>query len=218
MVCSPYATACSGSLRGSIDDAVAPRVVRFSRQPRDRALPASLLQQPFWDFEKELAGEPVFHLAVQRTLRGRLDRDALARAVTFLGARHETLRTTFTPIAGVLHQVIAPAGPELQLHDAPDGVAAAKSRAFARARVPYNLGAAPQFRPHLDRIGSDEHLLTLEFHHVAVDMWSLGLVWRDLRERVRGVLRVGDAPRVARARLRLCRFLGVAPRGGAAPA
>src|SRR5450755_531297 len=79
-------------------------------QPSTEAavLPASYAQQRLWFLDRLEPESAAYHVPVASRLRGRLDVAALGRALTALGERHESLRTTFTTIDGVPHQLIAP--------------------------------------------------------------------------------------------------------------
>src|SRR5438874_11635856 len=71
-------------------------------------LPASFAQQRLWFLDQLEGGGAVYNVPVATRLRGPLDVDALARAINMLVERHESLRTTFTLVDGVPHQLIRP--------------------------------------------------------------------------------------------------------------
>ncbi|MCA1681775.1 MAG: amino acid adenylation domain-containing protein, partial [Actinobacteria bacterium] len=135
-------------------------------------------------------------------LRGVLDGGALARALSGLVARHESLRTTFESVDGRGVQVVHPpcevqlpvldlAGlPEADRHAELDKVLAQE------ASRPFDLSRGPLMRARLVRLAADEHVLTLVLHHIVTDGWSDGILWRDLSELYRAEL-AGTAPQLA---------------------
>ncbi len=151
----------------------------LTRQPRDHhPIPVSPLQQVWLNFETEV-GAP-FNIPMAAEIRGPLDTSTLERVLSLLVARHETLRTTFVFIGGLLHQVIAePASVHLHVELVAD-LAEAELRADERRLAHFDLRVEQPFRAHLYRTASGEHLLLLVTHHVAVDEWSLGVLWDEL--------------------------------------
>src|SRR5436189_6142455 len=88
--------------------------VRTARpEPSDgrAVLPASFAQQRLWFLDQFEGGGAVYNVPVATRLRGPLDLDALERAIDVLVERHESLRTVFTLVDGVPHQVIRPPSP-----------------------------------------------------------------------------------------------------------
>jgi Condensation domain len=151
----------------------------ITRRPRDHhPIPVSPLQQVWLNFETEV-GAP-FNIPIAAEIRGPLDTSTLERVLSLLVARHETLRTTFVSIGGLVHQVIAePASVHLHVELVAD-LSEAELRAHERRLVQFDLRVEQPFRAHLYRTASGEHLLLLVTHHVAVDEWSLGVLWEEL--------------------------------------
>ena len=100
--------------------------------------------------------------------------------------RHEVLRTYYLRVDGRPVQKIAP--PELfripivDLQGLPE---AAREQEVARlaaaeAGSPFDLGKPPLIRARLLKLGPDEHVLLLNFHHIAFDGWSYGVFEKEL--------------------------------------
>ena len=70
--------------------------------------------------------------------------------------------------------------PLTDLTDEPDPEARAGEIAAAEAGRPFDLNQAPLFRCRLLRIGDEDHLLLLTFHHFAFDAWSQAVLLREL--------------------------------------
>ncbi|MFP5022126.1 amino acid adenylation domain-containing protein [Pseudonocardia phyllosphaerae] len=112
-------------------------------------------------------------------VRGPLDVDALRRALADLAGRHEVLRTVLPAPDGVPHQRIRDEiAVPLDVEDVPsDGVAA---RLAELSGTGFALDVEVPVRATVLRVGPDEHVLLLVFHHVAVDEWSVRILCDDL--------------------------------------
>ncbi len=150
--------------------------------PRRRKLPLSFTQQRLW-FVDRLEGQSVeYHLGEAFHLRGRLNYDALERAVGEIVSRHEILRTRFVEMEGEPVQVIQPvtsfAIPVDDLIGAEwDNIQTALERERNR---PFDLNEAPPLRMKLFRLGENEHVFLSTFHHIIYDGWSTGIFNREL--------------------------------------
>ncbi|HTQ79061.1 MAG TPA: amino acid adenylation domain-containing protein, partial [Thermoanaerobaculia bacterium] len=112
---------------------------------------------------------------------------ALVFAVEQIVRRHEALRTTFEAgPGGRPHQGIhLPAPLPLPLVDLaalPEALREAEALRLAReeAARPFVLARGPLLRTGLVRLGAERHLLTLTFHHIVSDGWSLEVFVREL--------------------------------------
>jgi amino acid adenylation domain-containing protein len=156
------------------------------RVARDGKVPLSFPQQRLWLMDRLHPGLPLYNIWAALRLRGVLDADALAEALTALVRRHEPLRTVFGEEAGEPVQRILPAGPvALPLRDLsalPEarGDAAMRERMQRWAEAPFDLQRGPLFRAELLRTGHDEHVLLLGMHHIVADAWSKGILFREL--------------------------------------
>ncbi len=145
---------------------------------------ASFAQQRLWFLDRLEPDRAVYNVPLVKRLRGALDVEALARALDSLIARHESLRTVFTVVEGVPHQLIAPSLPlELALRDlrgSRDAEDQAKRIANEQAGEPFDLSAGPLLRATLLQLADEEYILVLVLHHIIVDAWSLGVLTREL--------------------------------------
>ncbi|MFC6080602.1 condensation domain-containing protein [Sphaerisporangium aureirubrum] len=117
-------------------------------------------------------------------LAGPLDLAALARALTALTDRHETLRTVFVNSGGEPRQmVLARAEAPFTVVDLtgdPDGERTAREMALAAGSERFDLATGPLLRLTVYRLSPSEHRLLLVLHHIACDGGSLGVVAGDL--------------------------------------
>ncbi len=153
--------------------------------PRDRPPPASWAQRRLW-FLDRLEGGWHYNIPAAVRLSGVLDAGALARALSELVSRHETLRTTIAEIDGEPVQVVHPAASralpavDLRRLGAERRRREARRLAAGEARRRFNLSAGPLSRACLVRLGERQHALLLTLHHAVADGWSVGVMVREL--------------------------------------
>ncbi|MCB9718000.1 MAG: amino acid adenylation domain-containing protein [Myxococcales bacterium] len=150
----------------------------ISRRTTSGDLPLSPSQLRHWRYAQTNGGSSAFAVRAALRLRGRLDVDALRRALDEVVRRHESLRTTFHDVDGVLIQ---------RVHDTidldfavQDLGALSRSELGAREPVlvkeasdcPFDLANGPTLRIRLLRLGETEHILVYTVHHIAFDGWS----------------------------------------------
>ena len=159
--------------------------------PVDRSgpLPLSFAQARLWFIEQMDPGSPLYHVPSGMRLAGALDVAALERAVAEVVRRHEALRTVIRheggePVQVVMHDT----APEWRVVDLTGRDEEAETR--REAARPFDLARGPLLRACLLRLGAEEHVLLLTVHHIAVDGWSLAVVWREL-EALYGAFRAG---------------------------
>ncbi|MGW4892547.1 condensation domain-containing protein [Kitasatospora sp. NPDC004240] len=151
----------------------------------EAAGPAGIAQARMFRGHARAADPSLWNITLRITLRGRLDPDRPAAALTALVARHRSLRTRFTDGALGLLQQVRPAGPlALPLTDLTGLPAAEREEAVAgatrtEAGTPFDLAEPPLLRARLLRLAADHHVLLLTIHHIALDGWSLATLLAD---------------------------------------
>ncbi len=168
----------AAALEAPVPAACGPRLVPG---PEVGDHPASPGQRALHFLDRRTPGSHAYHLAGAAGLVGRLDREALGRALGDLVARHAALRTIFAEGPDGLVQRVAPeGGVELETLTAAgwserrlqDWIAAA-------ARRPFALERGPLLRAALLERGDQAPVLVLALHHLIADYWSLGVLLRD---------------------------------------
>ncbi|MEP7122426.1 MAG: non-ribosomal peptide synthase/polyketide synthase [Byssovorax sp.] len=173
------------ALGGGALAAIAPLTV-IAPEARAGDLALSFAQERLWFLAELEPNDPSYNIALVRRLTGALDRDALARALSAVVARHEVLHTVFAakdgrPVARVrpaeavaLPVVVLSSLPE------PEREAAVQREIAAEAQRPFNLATGPLLRARLLEAGVDDHVLLLTLHHIVTDAWSQGVLNREL--------------------------------------
>ncbi|HEX2207305.1 MAG TPA: amino acid adenylation domain-containing protein [Longimicrobium sp.] len=170
------------ALRGSKEDA-APEIVPV---PRDGALPLSFAQERMWFIDRVLPGTAVYSIPLRVRMRGRVDAEAMRRALEDVVHRHESLRTVFPSREGRPLQVVHPPAPfplavsDLSVLPADLAEREAQRRADEDARRPFDLATGPLFRAGLIRVAEEEWILLVNLHHVVADGWSIDILFREL--------------------------------------
>jgi amino acid adenylation domain-containing protein len=144
--------------------------------------PLSYGQRALWFIYRLSPESPAYNIARAVRLRGQLNAGALRRALESLATFHPVLRNTFegTP-DGPIQSALPDSRIWLQEEDAftwtEEGLI---KRLTEEANRPFDLGRGPVMRVHLFRRSPDEQVLMLSVHHIVADLWSFGIILRDL--------------------------------------
>lgn len=129
-------------------------------------------QQRFlWFLHQMVGGAPVYNVPFAMRLRGKLDVDRLSGALHGIVARHESLRTSFGDEHGVPFQTIRedPGGWELPVEEGSEDHI--QEWIDGQVRPELNLRESP-YRFALLRLGDEDHVLSIVWHHIVIDGWS----------------------------------------------
>ncbi|QQQ79078.1 amino acid adenylation domain-containing protein [Saccharothrix sp. 6-C] len=166
--------------------------------PRGAEAPLSFAQRRLWFLNRlEENATGTYNVPLAMRLTGALRVDAMRAALRDVVARHEVLRSVFPDVDGKPHQRVAdlpPGHPALEVVDLAEAdldrvLTAETDRGF-------DLAAEPALRAKLFRLGPDEHVLLVVFHHIAFDGWSIAPFARDLTDAYRARC-AGAAPDLA---------------------
>ncbi len=122
--------------------------------------------------------------SVTLSLRGRLQPEALTKAVNEVVARHDSLRSTFSD-NGLERLVTAELVLDITFIDL-SGLEQREKTARLTAFIAdergkiFDLRRGPLLRSRLIKLAEDDHVLCLTTHHLAVDGWSLGVLLSEL--------------------------------------
>ena len=112
---------------------------------------------------------------------------ALETAMNRIAERHEALLTTFRRDVHGVAQYVNPAAPRRhEHHDLRDFGALAASEAWRIAEVQFaelfDLERGPLWRTMLFQVDDNEHLLSIQLHHIVSDAWSRSIWMEELGE------------------------------------
>ncbi len=164
--------------------------------------PLSFGQEGLWLLDRLEPNLSAYNIPLAFHLRGLLDAECLARALSAIEERHEVLRTVFPADGGRPAQIVGPVRrPSLPTVDV-DALDKRSREERIREAIeetawsPFDLSAGPLLRAKLLRLGSEEHVLLVTVHHIVFDGWSSGIFWRELGE-LYGAFRQGREPSLA---------------------
>ncbi|GGP99436.1 hypothetical protein GCM10010249_17020 [Streptomyces roseolilacinus] len=157
--------------------------------------PTSSAQQRLWFLQQRHPESRAYTVTEAVWLRGRVDADALERALAAVIERHDQLRAVFEYRDDGLLQRVVPAARQpfrLARRSVPrDGL----RRWFAEeTAVAFDLAHGPAYRATLLELGGEERVLAFCVHHIVTDGWSAELFFSDLASAYRQVCD-GTAPR-----------------------
>lgn len=170
----------------------------LATRPREGSIPLSFAQEGFWILNELNPENPLHTIRLQLQLTGSLNPKALGKAINQIVARHESLRTTFQVLDGQLVQVIAPiitiTLPLIDLQTSVKTQQKAKLEAMIREEGQqfFVLEKGPLVRVTLVKLGSQEHVLLLSFHHIISDWRSVGVFLSELSIMYRGLTECCD--------------------------
>ena len=147
--------------------------------PRAHRIPLSFAQRRLWFLHKLDSDLTAYNMPVSHRVRGPLNMATLEEAINTIIRRHEVLRTAMAEIDGEpVQRIQSMAHFELPVVDLrPLSLHQAEKEALrifnADARQPFDCNEAPLMRAKLLRLGAEDQLLILNFHHLISDGASL---------------------------------------------
>jgi acyl carrier protein len=154
--------------------------------PRAGALSLSFAQQRLWFLDRLAPGSPFYNIPAALRFAGPLDAAVLARALSEVRRRHESLRTVFAEVDEKPVQVILAPEPlplpvtDLSALPLERREQEARRLASEEALAPFDLARGPLLRARLLRLADDEHLGLLTVHHIVSDGWSTAVLTREV--------------------------------------
>jgi len=160
---------------------------------KEMPLPLSFGQQRLWFLNQLDPDSALYNIPTAVRLRGALDVAALEGTFRAIIGRHESLRTTFTVADGVPVQVISNDFEVplrvLDLTSLDDSKREAEALRLANedALRPFDLEHGPLLRILLLRLSAEDHLLICTTHHIISDLWSRGVLLREVSQLYAGL-------------------------------
>ena len=159
---------------------------KLRARERNEPVALSYAQQRLWFLDQLEPGSDSYNIAAAIRMEGRLDEEALTRALTEIVRRHEALRTRIELIGTEPYQVIDEQV-ELSLPVIDHSELAEESKTAAGERVKrqeasagFNLSTGPVIRAKLIKQDAEDHLLLVTMHHIVSDGWSMGVLVKEV--------------------------------------
>ena len=168
------------AVRGAEDD-----IISIPKALRDESLPLSFAQERLWFLHQLDPDTGAYNIPTATLIEGRLDYEAMERALNEVIKRHESLRTSFGATNGQPVQVILPelhlCLPVLDLSDfdASDSDAAIQRLITEQSQQPFDLTKAPLLRVFLLKLEANRHVF-VTIHHLIGDAWSVQVLFHEL--------------------------------------
>jgi amino acid adenylation domain-containing protein len=157
--------------------------------------PLSYLQRRLWFLDQLESGSPLYNMHAAFRVSGSLDRGALSASFDEMVRRHEVLRARFETVGGEpVQRVASTATVPVQFVDLEGRPEEGERRVRAEAGQPFDLAQAPLLRVLLVRLGDAEHLISVAFHHIVSDGWSIGVFMREVAALYEAFVKGGPSP------------------------
>ena len=175
------------------------RARKITRRSVDAPLPLSFEQERLWFLQQLHPPSAVYNVPLVLRLRGRLNREAVQRAMSAIVARHEALRTVFVSTGEGPRQVVAEPRPVelpvVDLRGRPQLDDALESVLAQDAARPFDLRRDLLLRTLLVQTDDDDHALLVTLHHIGADGWSIGIWLREFAQSYEAFA-AGQVPRL----------------------
>jgi amino acid adenylation domain-containing protein len=152
----------------------------------DELLEASFAQERLWFLDRLSTGGGAYLLGQAWRVRGPLDRRVWQESLNRMAARHEVLRTALAEVGGrAMQRVAAEVSVPVAWHemtDVPAGhrEARALEEAARLCATSFDLARAPLVRCGVWRLGREEFVVAVAFHHAVCDGLSLRIFAGEL--------------------------------------
>ncbi|BCU11552.1 non-ribosomal peptide synthetase [Microcystis aeruginosa] len=149
---------------------------------RTEELPLSFAQQRMWFLHQMDRQNPAYNEALTIRLTGRLNIDILEQTINAIIQRHESLRTTFPMVEGKPIQKIAPSLKiKLLVVNLKDiSQEQIDKQIIKELQKLFDLTQSPLLRCTLFDLGYENYILVNVFHHIIIDGWSKGILFKEL--------------------------------------
>ena len=160
----------------------------ISRRENEGPVPLSFPQDRLWFLNQFDADSSAYNVCRAVHIKGKLNRDALQKAVNDLVVRHEPLRTLFkwnddSAVQEVLREFTLSVN-TVDLTSLRGNQQEEEVWRLLRAdsRRPFDLSSDLPVRASIIQCNEEEHWLLLVIHHIATDGWSMGILFKELSD------------------------------------
>ena len=154
---------------------------------REQDIQASFAQERLLFISSLMPNSDSYNVPLPLKLTGELNKAALQKSLNAIIARHESLRTSFITKNGQYIQLIKPQQNVPLTHislieyDSENKNRKLQEFIAQERAIPFDLSTGPVIRATLIQLSSNEYALLITLHHIVCDGWSLGILFKDLR-------------------------------------
>jgi acyl transferase domain-containing protein/acyl carrier protein len=184
----PTVKGMAAVIRAQTEFGAADEFHKVERAVRETDLPLSFAQQRLWFIHQLEPHSSAYNMPMAVRLRGPLSIPALSQSLWEVTRRHEVLRTRLVTKEGRPIQVVDDLPdfdlPELELRsrELTHIEDLARRMAAEHADRPFAIDKSPLWRAAVARLGEEDHVLLVNMDHLVGDLWSLGILVRELTE------------------------------------
>ncbi|WP_394748814.1 non-ribosomal peptide synthetase [Spongiimicrobium salis] len=158
----------------------------IGKAPQDAVIPLSSGQQRLWLLQQLYPNNPFYNYSESCTLRGHLNTDYLKKSMQMLFKTHDILRSYYPIVDGApvfkVDDQLAISVDDFDFSGLPEDQAQQElhkvQTSYANTR--FNLAQPPLIKVALIKKRDAEHVLFMSMHHIITDIWSIGLLKKDL--------------------------------------
>ncbi|MTK01202.1 non-ribosomal peptide synthetase [Micromonospora sp. CP22] len=172
-----------------------PRLTVERRSDPARPVLLTPQQRQMWILDQIVGEVSPYVILGGLRIDGPLDVELFTRACRAMAQRHESLRTVFRDFGDGPRQVVLDnLEPRVTVSEvAGDPVEAIRRRQDDMALEPFDLANGSLLRVDVLRFGPGDHGVIFGMHHIVSDMWSIGVLMREVMQIYGGLVR-GSAP------------------------
>ncbi len=167
----------------------------LTREPSKRQISKSLVlnrvppssgQERLWFLEQFSPDSRAYNRPAHIRFDGQLDVGSLEQTLNHIVNRHEVLRTHFSSSDDGPAQVVRVNSslefPVVDLSNLNPDIREIEAMRLAVEETlePFDLASGPLLRAKLLRLGPQQHILLLTFHHIVFDGWSQSILYREI--------------------------------------
>ncbi|UPW84182.1 non-ribosomal peptide synthetase [Lysinibacillus sp. Ag94] len=147
-----------------------------------KRLAASSQQTRLWFWDKTEMSDYLYNIPYKLKLKGKIDSRKLQDSIKVLCNKHEILRTRIFESDGTaLQEVVNNLDTTpFQFVDLEKDLTNLEAILIEKSKRKFDLSKAPLFEVNLYKLGTDNYLLFLNFHHIIFDDWSFNIFIDDL--------------------------------------
>ena len=138
-------------------------------------------QEGLWFIQQMAPQNAAYNVVFAVRLTGAVHQEDIRQSLALVVARHPALRTSFCKAEGKTMQHTSYTKDFTFEYEDLNGLneEAVMARVRELSQAPFDLQAGAPFRSNCLKTADQSHLLILTTHHIAMDLWSLGTVFKD---------------------------------------